>query len=34
MDTLKEKNMLEEMWESETVPCPWKIWGPAAASTS
>jgi glucose-1-phosphate cytidylyltransferase len=26
MDTIKEKNMLEEMWESETTPCPWKVW--------
>jgi NDP-sugar pyrophosphorylase family protein len=24
MDTLKEKNMLEELWDSGTAP--WKIW--------
>jgi glucose-1-phosphate cytidylyltransferase len=24
MDTLKEKNTLEELWAS--AECPWKIW--------
>jgi glucose-1-phosphate cytidylyltransferase len=33
MDTLKEKNMLEEMWASEKTPCPWKVWADEVVGT-
>ena len=29
MDTLKEKNMLEDLWRNDLAP--WRIWGPNAA---
>ena len=32
MDTLKEKNMLEELWSSGKSP--WRIWGPQPAEAS
>jgi glucose-1-phosphate cytidylyltransferase len=32
MDTLKEKNMLEEIWDSGNVP--WKVWDDDARAKS